>query len=60
MKAILYAAGRLFQIIGLIALPSAIWVGQLGHDERGAIAIFLSSVAVFFIGYTLTKATSRL
>ena len=60
MKAVVYHAGRVFQVIGLIALPSAIWVSQIGHNERGAIAIFLSSVGLFFLGYALTRAASRL
>ena len=54
-----YFAGRFFQLIGLIALPSAIWVGQFGHDERGAIAIFTASIVVFSLGYALTRFSRR-
>jgi len=50
-----YYAGRIFQVIGLIAMPSAIWVGFLGHDERGCIAIFAASILVFSLGYFLTR-----
>ncbi|MGH7198535.1 MAG: hypothetical protein ACREH5_07340 [Candidatus Omnitrophota bacterium] len=60
MKSVAYLAGRVFQITGLIALPSAIWVGHFGRDERGAIAIFLASVFVFFAGYLLTRLAARL
>ena len=51
----IYRAGRIFQIIGLIAMPSAIWVGWFGHDERGSIAIFIASIFVFFIGAVLIR-----
>ena len=60
MKNVLYLSGRIFQIIGLVAMPSSIWVGHFGHDEQGAIAIFLASIFVFFIGYCLTRLTARL
>ncbi len=50
----IYYAGRIFQLIGLIAMPSAIWVGFLGHNERGCIAIFAASILVFLLGYFLT------
>ncbi len=50
---ILYRAGRIFQLIGLMAMPSAIWVGGIGHNERGCIAIFVASILVFFIGWIL-------
>jgi len=43
-------AGRIFQLIGLIALPSAVWVGQIGHSERGMTAIFAASVLIFSLG----------
>lgn len=54
MKRILYAAGRVLQVAGLIAFPSAIWVGHFGRDEKGAIVIFVGSVAVFFAGVALS------
>ena len=52
-------AGRVFQLIGLIAMPSAIWVGQFGHDERGAIAIFLGSLLIFMLGYFLSRISPK-
>jgi len=60
LKSFLFYLGKAFQLSALIALPSAIWVGHIGHNEKGAIAIFLSSVFVFFAGYGLTQASSRL
>ncbi len=51
----IYLAGRIFQLIGLIAMPSAIWVGFLGHNERGCIAIFAASILVFAVGYFLAR-----
>lgn len=51
----MYQAGRIFQVIGLLTMPSAIWVGHFAHDERGAIAIFTGSIFVFTLGYFLTK-----
>ena len=55
----LYHAGRIFQLIGLIAMPSAIWVGHIGHNERGAIAIFVSSILVFAFGTILLKISGK-
>ncbi len=54
-----YFIGKALQIMGLIALPSAIWAGQLKHDEKGAIMIFLSSVSVFILGYFLCRISSK-
>ncbi len=54
-----YLAGRTFQLIGLLAMPSAIWVGQFGHNERGAIGIFLGSLLVFAIGTGLIKFSHK-
>ena len=46
-----YYFGRTLQLVGLAVMPSAIWVGHFGHNERGAITIFVSSVVVFYIGW---------
>ena len=48
-----YYMGRILQLAALMVLPYAIWVGQLGHDERGAIVIFAGSIIVFFAGWFL-------
>ena len=56
----IYSAGRIFQLIGLIAMPSSMWVAHFQRDERGSIAIFLSSILVFVIGYVLTVIGKKL
>ena len=50
-----YLLGRFLQVIGLVVMPFAIWVGHFGHNERGAIVIFLSSIAIFFVGRFLSQ-----
>ena len=55
----IYYAGRIFQLIGLIAMPSSIWVGFVGHNERGSIAIFTGSLLVFVIGTGLLKLSGK-
>ena len=55
-----YLAGRIFQLIGLIAMPSAIWVGHFERNEQGAIAIFVGSMVVFLIGYALSRIGMKL
>lgn len=55
----IYLAGRIFQLIGLLALPSAIWIGELGHNERGMIAVFAASILLSIFGYFLTKIVSK-
>ena len=58
MKRLFYWTGRALQLTALFALPSAIWVGQFGHNEKGSILIFVGSVSVFFLGYFLTRIAS--
>ena len=60
MKRLLYLLGRGLQLLALLVLPSAIWVGWMGHDERGSITLFLGSIAVFYSGYFLTQWGTRL
>ncbi|HTL48264.1 MAG TPA: hypothetical protein VL688_09445 [Verrucomicrobiae bacterium] len=55
MRQVLYLAGRALQIMGLIALPSSLWVGFMGHDESASIAIFAGSLLVFYLGYFLSS-----
>lgn len=55
----LYYAGRVFQLIGLIAMPSAMWVGWIGHNERGSIAIFTGSILVFALGTFFLKLSGK-
>jgi hypothetical protein len=56
---ILYYTGRIFQLIGLIAMPSSIWVAQFEHNERGSIGIFVASILVFSAGTVLLKFSGR-
>ena len=60
MKRALYWLGRALQLFGLLVLPSAIWVGSMGHNEQGSIFIFLASLTVFYAGYFLTQWAARL
>ena len=60
MKKGLYFFGRALQILGLLILPSAVWVGFLDHNESGSIGIFLGSIVVFYAGYLLTQVVSKL
>ena len=53
---IFYFTGRTLQIIGLIVMPSAIWVGHIGHNERGAITIFVSSMVIFLVGWLFSRS----
>ena len=60
MKKSLYFLGRALQLLALLVLPSAIWVGSLGHDEKNCITIFLACLLVFYTGYFLTRFGARL
>ena len=50
-----YYAGRVLQLIGLLAMPSSIWIAEFRHSERGAISVFLGSIAVFILGWLLAR-----
>ena len=52
---VLYYLGRLLQLAGLMILPSAIWIGQFGHNEHASILVFVSSVLIFYLGWFLTR-----
>lgn len=54
MKKVLYYFGRLLQLIALVTMPFAIWIGHLGHNERGAIIIFIGSLIIFLIGWVIS------
>ena len=60
MRRGLYLFGRSLQLLGLLILPSSLWVGFLKHDEAGSIGIFLGSLVVFYAGYLLTRVVTRL
>ncbi len=55
----IYAAGRLLQLVGLLAMPSAFWLAQFAHDERGSIGFFLGSLLIFWLGYLLTQVARK-
>lgn len=58
MRKIIYWIGRLLQLIALIVMPLSIWVGQLGHNERGAIIIFVGSIFLFVMGWIISQIRS--
>ena len=60
MKRATYWLGRCLQLFGLLVLPSAIWVGFMGHDEQSSIFILLASLTVFYAGYFLTRLGMRI
>ena len=51
----IYFTGRTLQVIGLVAMPSAIWVAAVYHNERACIGIFAGSLAVFTLGYFFAR-----
>lgn len=55
MRMGVYSIGRTLQVIALVALPSSLWVGFIGHNESGSIVIFLVSIVIFYAGYLLTQ-----
>lgn len=55
---IIYYAGKIFQLIGLLAMPSALWITEFNRDESLAIGVFVGSLIVFVLG-TLTAQFSR-
>lgn len=55
MGKILYFIGRTLQLIGLLLLPSAIWVAEVRRSEAEALAILGGSLAIFFAGWVFLK-----
>ncbi|GEM_PF-6275582 len=51
--------GKIFQLAALLALPCAIWAGEIRHSESEAIGLFAGSVAVFALGAGLRALASR-
>jgi len=52
---VFYGIGRTLQLIALLVMPSAIWVGHFEHNEAGAIAVFLGAIVLFMAGYVLAS-----
>jgi hypothetical protein len=50
-----YYFGRTLQAFALGLLPFSIWIGHLGHNEQGAISIFVTSIFIFWIGWLLAR-----
>ena len=59
MNKIFYLAGRIFQLIGLLAMPSAIWAAEYLRSEPISIGIFLGAILVFALGWLLVKISKR-
>ena len=55
MKKFLYFTGRTFQLIGLLALPSAIWAAEIQRSEAAAVGILLGAIGIFFLGWIFSK-----
>ena len=60
MKAAVYYAGRGLQLIGLLAMPSAMWIAQFERNERLSIGVFVGSFVAFAAGYFLTKVSGKI
>jgi thiol:disulfide interchange protein len=50
-----YWLGRFLELLGLLILPSAIWITEVLRNETQALAVFFGGVALFFAGWLLTK-----
>jgi hypothetical protein len=55
----LYFIGRAFQLIGLLAMPSAMWVAEIQRDEALSIGVFVGAGIVFLIGLFLTNMAKK-
>ena len=51
----LYTFGRGLQLIGLLAMPSAMWVAEVQRDEALSIGVFVGAGIVFLIGFFLVR-----
>jgi hypothetical protein len=56
----MYALARFLQLVGLLALPSSIWVAQFDHNEALSITILVCSVGIFLLGYLFIQISSKL
>lgn len=60
MKGARWGTGKFLQLTGLVVLPMSLWVGFYRHNEKGSLLIFISSVAVFWLGTLLTRDPAKL
>lgn len=47
--------GRTLQLLGLLLLPSAIWVTEVEKSEAKALTIFFMAPMIFFAGWILVR-----
>jgi len=58
-SSLIYFVGRVFQLIGLLAMPSAMWVAEVQHDEALSIGVFVGAGISFLIGLFLTNSAKK-
>ncbi|GEM_PF-902951 len=58
MMKLVYYFGRFLQLMALMIMPSAIWIGHFRHSEAGAITIFIGSMFMFFVGWLICAIRS--
>lgn len=51
----LYQIGRSLQLLGLLLMPSAIWLAHFRRDEAGSITIFAGSFLIFYLGLWIAR-----
>lgn len=56
---VFYPLGRGLQIVALLGLPPAIWVGQFGRSMMGEVAILGGAIVIFLVGTFLARASSK-
>ena len=52
---IIHFTGRVLQLAGLLALPSAIWAAEIQRSEALAVSVLVGSILIFFIGWILSR-----
>ena len=51
----MYALGRILQLVGLLVTGAGFFVGVLGGNVRGELALLALGAAVFFSGRLVQK-----
>lgn len=54
-----YHMGRGLQLMGLLAMPSAMWVAEFMRDEALSIGIFVGAGILFIIGFFLSSFAKK-
>ena len=52
----MYALARILQLLGLVVTGAGLWVGVLGRNVRGELALLAVGAGVFFLGRYLQGA----